>query len=77
MQLNLITLNKDEIYKRILTLTVGKEGYLFPDTYLFLKQRQLPNCKRLITFESKVNDVTYKQLIMASMLEQSIEMKNQ
>ncbi len=67
-----ITLNKDENFtKEFLTLTVGKEGYLFPDTYLFPKTATATQIVTRLTstFESKVNDVTYKQLIMASMLE--------
>lgn len=67
-----ITLNKDENFtKEFLALTVGKEGYLFPDTYLFPKTvtaTQIVN-RMEATFNQKIKDVTYKQLIMASMLE--------
>ena len=67
-----ITLNKDENFtKEFLTLTVGKEGYLFPDTYLFPKDAtatQIVN-RMTGTFNQKIKDVTYQQLIMASMLE--------
>ena len=54
-----------------MNLTVNKEGYLFPDTYLFPKAAtasQIVN-KLTNTFDSKVETVTYKQVIMASMLE--------
>ena len=65
-------LNKDaEFSKEFLALSASKEGYLFPETYLFAKTvsaSQIVN-KIISTFESKVKDVTYNQLIMASMLE--------
>ena len=67
-----ITLNKDENFtKEFLTLTVDKEGYLFPDTYLFPKTATATQIVTRLTstFESKVNEVTYQQLIMASLLE--------
>ncbi|MEK7472620.1 MAG: endolytic transglycosylase MltG [Patescibacteria group bacterium] len=66
------TLNKsDEFVVEFMNLTVNKEGYLFPDTYLFPKAAtasQIVN-KLTNTFDSKVETVTYKQVIMASMLE--------
>jgi len=66
------TLDKDEEFtKEFLTLTKDKEGYLFPDTYLFPKTAtatQIVN-KLTSTFNKKISDVTYKQVIMASMLE--------
>ena len=71
------TLAKDEEFtKEFLSLTKDKEGYLFPDTYLFPKTAtatQIVN-KLTSTFNKKISDVTYmqisyKQVIMASMLE--------
>jgi UPF0755 protein len=66
------TLAKDEEFtKEFLSLTKDKEGYLFPDTYLFPKTAtatQIVN-KLTSTFNNKISDVTYKQVIMASMLE--------
>ncbi|EKE04909.1 MAG: hypothetical protein ACD_19C00429G0069 [uncultured bacterium] len=61
----------DEFYKEFLEIAKGKEGYLFPETYLFSKDisaTQIVN-KMTKTFETKVKDITYKQLIVASMLE--------
>jgi len=66
------TLNKDEIFvKEFLNLSVGKEGYLFPDTYLFPKTATATQivARMTSTFNTKMKDVTYQQLIMASMLE--------
>ncbi|HCR35502.1 hypothetical protein A2130_01735 [Candidatus Woesebacteria bacterium GWC2_33_12] len=66
------TLGKDnEFIKEFLTLTAGKEGYLFPDTYLFPKfatATQIVN-KLTLTFERKIGDITFEQVIMASLLE--------
>jgi len=66
------TLGKDDIFvDEFLQLTTGKEGYLFPDTYLFPKSAtatQIVN-KMSSTFEKKVDDVTFEQVIMASLLE--------
>ena len=65
-------LNKDEVFvKEFLLLTTGKEGYLYPDSYLFPKEAtatQIVN-RMTETFDKKVKDVTYKQLIVASLLE--------
>jgi len=65
-------LNKDEIFtKEFLNLSAGKEGYLFPDTYLFPKTAtaaQIVN-RMIATFNQKIKEVTYNQVIMASMLE--------
>lgn len=68
------TLNKtkdDAFVTEFLSLTKDKEGYLFPDTYLFPKAAtatQIVN-KLTTTFDKKVTDITREQLIMASMLE--------
>lgn len=65
-------LNKDQKFiSEFLQLTTDKEGYLFPDTYLFPRSAtavQIVN-KLTTTFNQKVEDVTYRQLIIASMLE--------
>lgn len=61
----------DAFYNEFLELTKDKEGYLFPETYLFPKTvtaLQVVN-KLTSTFKTKVKDVTYVQLIIASMLE--------
>lgn len=66
------TLNKDQAFiTEFINLTSSKEGYLYPDTYLFPKTataQQIVN-KLLSTFDQKVEDITYDQLIMASLLE--------
>ncbi len=65
-------LNKDELFvKDFLSLTAGKEGYLYPESYLFPKEATAPQIvnRMTTTFDKKVTDVTYKQLIIASMLE--------
>lgn len=54
-----------------LSLTKTKEGYLFPDTYLF-PWDATPNMivgKMLATFDQKINKITSEQLIVASLLE--------
>ncbi len=67
-----VVLNKDEVFvKEFLQLTSGKEGYLYPESYLFPKEAtatQIVN-RMTKTFDAKVSDVTYQQLIIASMLE--------
>ena len=66
------TLGKDsEFIKEFLNLTAGKEGYLFPDTYLFPKSAtatQIVN-KLTSTFDKKIGDITFEQVIVASLLE--------
>lgn len=49
----------------------GKEGYLFPDTYLFAKDvtATLVVTKMLTTFDKKAAEVTHNQLVMASLIE--------
>jgi len=67
-----ITLNKDQKFiDDFMNLTDGKEGYLFPDTYLFPKSvtvTQIVN-KLETTFDAKVKNATKEQIIMASLLE--------
>lgn len=67
-----VALKKDESFvNEFLQLTNGKEGYLYPESYLFPKDAsasQIVN-RMLKTFDSKVKDVTFEQLTMASLLE--------
>lgn len=66
------SLSRDsEFEKEFLNLTLGKEGYLFPDTYLFPKSASAQAIvnKMTSTFNLKVSDVTEEELIMASLLE--------
>lgn len=66
------TLNKDlNFINEFMDLTDGKEGYLYPDTYLFPKSVDANKVvsKLLSTFEQKVGQVTKEQVIMASLLE--------
>ncbi|AKM83010.1 hypothetical protein A2422_03475 [Candidatus Woesebacteria bacterium RIFOXYC1_FULL_31_51] len=60
-----------DFMKEFNSLTIGKEGYLFPDTYLFSKSASSSAivAKMLSTFDKKVSDVTLEQLIMASLIE--------
>ena len=66
------TLGKDDSFvTEFLNLTSAREGYLYPDTYLFPKAAtatQIVN-KLNSTFNQKVKDVSLKQLIVASLLE--------
>lgn len=67
-----VALNKDEEFlNEFLDLTSSKEGYLFPDTYLFPKVATAPQIvtKLTTTFNKKVSDATFQQIIMASLLE--------
>lgn len=61
----------DDFLSELLTLTSGKEGYLFPDTYLFPKSISASAIvnKMQQTFDKKVGDVSYNELIMASLIE--------
>lgn len=66
------SLVKDDTFlQEFLKLTLDKEGYLFPDTYLFPKTASATQIvtKLSSTFETKVKEVTFEQVIMASMLE--------
>lgn len=70
------SLEKDEVFvKEFLNLTKDKEGYLFPDTYLFPKTATATNIvnKLTLTFDSKVGKVSDRQLIMASLLERETQ----
>ena len=55
-----------------LNLTKTKEGYLFPDTYLFPWDASPSTIvsKMLVTFDQKVKEITLDQLIMASLVEE-------
>jgi len=67
-----LALNKDiNFINEFVSLTEGKEGYLYPDTYLFPKSAtaiQIVN-KLTSTFETKAKKATKQQIIMASLLE--------
>lgn len=57
-ELNLTDKEKQEFIKNFLELSETKEGYLFPDTYLFLKNTTPKTIVEKMTenFEKKVND---------------------
>jgi len=55
-----------------LNLTKTKEGYFFPDTYLFPWDASpgIIVSKMLATFDQKVKEITLDQLVMASLVEE-------
>ena len=55
-----------------LNLSKNKQGYLFPETYLFPfdASPSLIVTKMLATFDQKVKEITLDQLIMASLVEE-------
>lgn len=62
----------DQFTKDFISLASAKEGYLFPDTYLFPKSVTSQKIieKMLLTFDQVAGeDITYKQVIMASIIE--------
>lgn len=62
-----------EAFRRdFLNLTKTKEGYLFPDTYLFPWDASpgIIVSKMLATFDQKVKEITLDQLVMASLVEE-------
>lgn len=65
-------LGKDDLFvDEFINLTTDKEGYLFPDTYLFPKSVtaiQIVN-KMTSTFDKKINEITFEQVIISSLLE--------
>lgn len=67
------SLEKDDSFeKELVLLFEGNEGYLFPDTYLFLKETTPQKIldKMLENFDLRVTEeVTNKQIIMASIIE--------
>ncbi len=66
------TLSKDQKFiDDFMDLTEGKEGYLFPDTYLFPKSATVTQIVNKLesTFYSKVKNASKEQIIMASLLE--------
>ena len=66
------SLGKDEEFvKEFLSLTLNKEGYLFPDTYLFPKTATTSLILNKIqsTFDKRVLKVSNEELIVASLLE--------
>lgn len=67
-------LNKNEEFvDEFISLSKSKEGYLFPDTYLFSKEvsAKVVVDKMLSNFESKTKNLnlTYDQIILSSLLE--------
>lgn len=65
-------LSKDQKFvDDFMDFTEGKEGYLFPDTYLFPKTASVSQIVNKLesTFDSKVKNATKEQIIMASLLE--------
>jgi len=66
-------LKKDSLFEEeFIEKSSDKEGYLFPDTYLFPKTATTEKIieKMTSTFEEKVGyDITYEQLIIASIIE--------
>lgn len=68
-----VGLNKDEEFlNEFLRLTSNKEGYLFPDTYLFPKAATATQIVNQLTstFNKRTGeDVSLRQLIVASLLE--------
>lgn len=68
------SLNKDnDFVTEFISLSKPKEGYLFPDTYLFPKEVSAKAIidKMVANFEEKTSDLnlTYNQVILSSMLE--------
>lgn len=62
----------NDFYDTFLDLTLGQEGYLFPDTYLFPKDATAAVVVKAIraTYDTRVTfGVTKNQLIIASILE--------
>lgn len=64
---------KSDFVNEFINLSKSKEGYLFPDTYLFSKETSAKTIveKMVNNFESKASDLnlTYDQVILASMIE--------
>lgn len=68
------SLNKNqEFIDEFITISKGKEGYLFPDTYLFPKEvsAKVVVDKMLSNFDlkTKILNLNYEQIILASLLE--------
>ena len=64
--------DKPAFIKEFLQTSLGQEGYLFPDTYIFLKTTQAQGVvqKMRATFEIKVGtEITKEQLVVASLVE--------
>lgn len=64
--------DKTTFIKEFLQASLGQEGYLFPDTYIFLKTIQAQGVvqKMRTTFEKKVGtEITKEQLVVASLVE--------
>ena len=64
--------NPSSFEGEFLNLSKSKQGYLFPETYLFpydAKPGLIVN-KMLATFDSKVGSVSYEKLVIASIIEE-------
>lgn len=61
----------EDFVAEFLSASKDKEGFLFPDTYLFPKSVSASAVvtKMLSIFDKKVGDVAYEELIMASLIE--------
>lgn len=71
-EFNLSEVNTDKFRNDFLDLSKDKEGYLFPDTYLFPKDATASMVvkKMRSTFDVEVDfPITYNQVILASILE--------
>ena len=70
--INVLNPSDPEIFRsEFLDLSKGKEGYLFPDTYLFPwdARPSLIVSKMLTTFDAKIKDITVSEIIVASLIE--------
>lgn len=61
----------EDFYDQFISLTMNKEGYLFPDTYLVPKDSKANAIVKLLedNFKKKAGNVDYNTLILASILE--------
>ncbi len=63
--------DSEKFRNEFMELTANKEGYLFPDTYLFpwdATPKMIVD-KMLSIFEEKIGDITFEEVIIASLLE--------
>lgn len=73
-QKEFLSLTKDSTFIESLSLgvkTKDLEGFLFPDKYLMPAQATTEYVVQTLTntFKTKIGDITYKQLVIASMIE--------
>lgn len=64
--------DKTAFIKEFLQASLGQEGYLFPDTYIFLKSVQAQSVaqKMRATFDEKVGNISLEKVVMASLVEE-------